>query len=176
MATVQLVITGDKQINAMLKELPKSVQRKFVRKAARPAVKAVLPSVKREAPRSIGALVKSLAVRSLRKSRVRIGLMITTREGWFKGKTFYGAFQEWGWKTGSRTGMRGHRTKYDEVTQTISGRAGRYRLKGERRKIPGKFYAKKATDSNREYALEIYRRGLREMIEEEMRAQGVKRA
>ena len=142
---VTVVITGDKAVNRMLEQLAGAQQKKVVRKAARESIKTLLPTVRRNAPEDTGALRRSFVVRAIERSRKRIGARITNRKGHlFKSKTFYGGFQEWGWRVGKR------------------------RKKGEvddRRKIPGKFFLKKAADSKRRSILTLYQNHIRQGVE-----------
>lgn len=130
--TVSVVITGDKEVNRMLHQLAGKEQKAVVRKAARTSIKTLLPTVRRNAPKDTGALRRSFTVRALTRSAKQFGARITTRGGLFQGKTFYGGFQEWGWKLGKR------------------GTDGR-------RKIPGKFFMKRAADTKRRSVLTIYK-------------------
>ena len=56
----------------------------------------ILIAAQANCPVVSGDLKKSLKVRALKKKRHRYGVMVATSAGWFKGKTFYGAFVEYG--------------------------------------------------------------------------------
>lgn len=95
----KIVLTGDKHLDAQLKRLEANANRKIVRQATRDAAKTILlPMVKQYAPIDTGQLEQSLVVRAVTKRRTMIGHKVTTREGWFRGDEFYGAFQEFGTK------------------------------------------------------------------------------
>lgn len=97
-----ITVRGDKQVIRRLKQFTPNLQRKILRTASRAAAKPVLSAARANAPLRTGRLKSSLKVRAIPKSRVRVGIRVATGAGWFKGKEFYGAFQEFGWKTGSR--------------------------------------------------------------------------
>lgn len=96
---VPFVVTGDKRLNKMLGELAAKEAKKIVRAAARKAVVPVRNAAKRNAPHDTGALEKAIKVRAMKRSRSRFGVRVTIGAGEFQGETFYGGFQEWGWKT-----------------------------------------------------------------------------
>lgn len=102
MAKPLVILTGDKKLNRALAKLANKDARAIVRKAARPALRPVLASAKRHAPKATGALAHSLKIRAIKRSRTRVGAQVQTAAGSFKGETFYGGFQEWGWKQGKR--------------------------------------------------------------------------
>lgn len=148
MAKVTLVLTGDANLNAKLARLKHTDAKKAVRFAARRAVKPVQRAAKRLAP--VGktrTLSRSIKVRSLKRSRSRTGVRVTTgkADNAFTGKAFYGGFVEFGW--------------------THRGRAGRKSDKPGR-KIPGQHFMKRAADSKRRTALTIYRHIIRQKITE----------
>ncbi len=133
------ILTGDKKLNRMLKRLAEKDGKAAARKAARPALRPTLASAKQNAPEETGALVGSLKIRALKRSRTRVGAQVQTADGAFKGKTFYGGFQEWGWKTGKRGAKR-------------------------RRQVLGFRFMLKAAIETRHRALGIYRKILRQEI------------
>lgn len=101
MAKVTAVITGDKKLNRKLSRLTSKQQKKAFRDAARPAIKPVMTESRSNAKANsdTGRLAKSIKVRSLPRSRSRIGVRVTTRADDF-GRQFYASFQEYGWKAG----------------------------------------------------------------------------
>ena len=102
MAKAMVVLTGDKALNRMLRSLSGKDGKKAIRKATRPALKVVQAEAKALAPRATGALARAIRVRALPRSRRRVGARVTIGAGEFTGETFYGGFQEWGWKAGGR--------------------------------------------------------------------------
>jgi HK97 gp10 family phage protein len=135
----KLIITGDRELNRMLRRLALKDGKKVVRAAARKAIKPVQLSAKQLAPKDSGQLRRAVKVRALPRSRRRVGVRVTIGERFFTGDQFYGSFQEWGWKTGKR------------------GSANR-------RQIPGKHFLREAADSNRAKVIAIYRREIRKGI------------
>jgi len=99
--SVTVVITGDKKLNRALKKLPSAEQKKVFKAAARPAVKPVMQQARQNAQRDkkTGTLAKSIKVRAIPRSRVRIGIRVTTSSESFTGN-YYASFQEYGWKSG----------------------------------------------------------------------------
>ena len=92
-----IALTGHKELDAKLRGMHGRFQKKLSRKATRAAAKEiVLPEAKAMAPIDTGALEKSLAVRAMKRSRTRIGHLVQTRDGFFQGEQFYGAFHEFG--------------------------------------------------------------------------------
>ncbi len=134
-----ITITGDKQLNRLLRDLAGKDGKAAVRKAARPALRPTLAEAKRIAPRDTGELEESLKIRALKRSRSRVGARVQTAKGSFQGQTFYGGFQEWGWKTGRRGS-------------------------GNRTHVPGEHFLKRAAEATRHRAIAIYRKILRQEI------------
>ena len=95
-------LVGDKELSRALHALPITVAKSVLRPALRAGAKESLGAIKRRAPRDTGALARSLKVRAAQRSRTHFGAGVRIGEGYFKGDTFYGAFQELGWKTGKR--------------------------------------------------------------------------
>ena len=94
-----IALTGDKALDLKLAGMHGRFQKKLSRKATRLAAKdIVLPDAKRMAPIDTGKLEKSLVVRAMKRSRVKVGHVVQTRDGFFKGYEFYGGFQEFGTK------------------------------------------------------------------------------
>ena len=94
-----IALTGDKALDRKLKGMHGRFQKKLSRKATRLAARdIVLPDAKAMAPIDTGALEKSLVVRSMKRRRTKIGHVVQTRDGFFKGDEFYGAFHEFGTK------------------------------------------------------------------------------
>ena len=97
-------VTGDKELDQLLTAIAKedglksikAQMRKVTRKVTR---HYVLPAVKKYIPSDTNYLESTLKVRSLKRSRVRQGHMVTLGgEDLFRGDTFYGGFVEFGTK------------------------------------------------------------------------------
>jgi hypothetical protein len=74
-----VVVTGDKELDARLGQLPAKLQKKLVRKALRKGGKRVLDKFRaiiRAEAYETGAYERSTSVRALRRSRQRIGVTI----------------------------------------------------------------------------------------------------
>lgn len=105
-ATVK--VTGDKETIAKLDALDKKLRRKVVTKALRAGAKVIQQRAKANAPRRSGLMASKIKVRASkyignrRKKRGEIAINAQIGKGDFKGDTFYGAFQEFGWKSGKR--------------------------------------------------------------------------
>lgn len=95
-------IQGAAELEAKLKALPRKVSGKITRQALRSGAKVVQKQAQADAPRKTGLLARSIKVRAAKRSRGRIGILVQTATGFFKGKSFYSGFIEFGRKTGSR--------------------------------------------------------------------------
>lgn len=96
---IGVIITGDKELDALLAGLEPKLQKKLSRQATRKAAKdIVLPAAKAAVPFDTGELEESLVVRAMKRSRNRIGNIVTTKEGLWRGDQFYGAMLEFGTK------------------------------------------------------------------------------
>lgn len=104
-------ITGIKETDNAIKELGKNLSKKIMRKSMREALKPVQQACKQNAPVDRGNLKKAIKIKAMKKSRKGFGVKVEIGEGDFKGDTFYGAFQEWGWKTGKRGSENRHEIK-----------------------------------------------------------------
>jgi len=122
--SVTVVITGDKKLNRALKKLPSAEQKKVFKAAARPAVKPVMQQARQNAQRDkkTGTLAKSIKVRAIPRSRVRIGIRVTTSSESFTGN-YYASFQEYGWKSGKgNTKIAFFGWKFGKGNTKIAGR------------------------------------------------------
>lgn len=152
------VVTGSDELNRKLQELKGPKQKAAIRKASREALRPVAEQVKSTAPKRTGRLARSAKVRSLTRSRSRVGSRVTVSGTGsnFKGKTFYGGFIEYGWKAGRRVrnadlgAARG-------AKRTADQRAEAERRNNARRQIKGTEWMKKAAQAKRQMALGIYR-------------------
>jgi HK97 gp10 family phage protein len=98
----EIFIRGDLDIEARLAVLEKGQARKIVRRGSRAGAKRILPTARSLAPHRTGQLRGAIRVRAGKRSRKYIAVRCTCGKDWFKGDTFYGGFQEWGWQTGKR--------------------------------------------------------------------------
>lgn len=175
---ITAVLTGSESLNRKLESLTSAQSKAAIRKAARPALKPTLAAAKANAPKKTGRLQRSIKIRSIKRSRSRVGARVTTSktDNQFSGRTFYAAFQEWGWKTGKRksqvaareaamfasgidaANIRGQRKR--DRRRTAASLGERIRPTAVRRQIPAKEYLRRAARSTRGQALRIYSHGI----------------
>lgn len=153
MARSAYIVTGDKRLTRMLNSLGTKLAKKLHAKAAKVALKPVLREARVTSPVATGALRRSLTVRVLPRNRKgKLGAMVTTREGLFRGATYYGGFIELGWRAGKRTKLGAANPEQDT-----------------RRKIPGRWFMKQAGDATESEAVKLYESELLELILSEAR-------
>lgn len=106
---MQLTVTGHREVSKRLRELGGKLARKVLRDALRSGAKLVLADAvanvsKDNSPKSedTGTLRRSLRIRAGKRRRGQVTVKVATKDGWFQGKTFYGAFREFGHKIGKR--------------------------------------------------------------------------
>lgn len=138
-------LTGNEQLDANFTELPKRVQKTVLRQGVRTAAKIVQAQAVANVPSKSGTLAASLKVRAGKRSRTtpnQVSVQVITEEGWFKGKAFYAAFGELGFKLGARKAT---------PFVTKDGTVARYKLgtRWLKARIPvtGKHWIKRALDS-----------------------------
>jgi hypothetical protein len=97
-----VLVTGDKEIDRLLKSLPLKLQKKISRQATRKAAKdIVLPNARGEVPQKSGKLAASLTVRAAKARKGKFGHQVETKSGAYGGEgqgQFPGAFLEFGTK------------------------------------------------------------------------------
>ena len=90
-------LRGAKELNDILEQLPAALAKGILRKAMREAARPILKRAKENCPVDSGELRRSLKIRAIkRNSAGRVGVVVSTDKGFFKGDTFYGAFLEFG--------------------------------------------------------------------------------
>lgn len=147
---IALWVRGDARVLSKLKEIVPKLRRKVLSKAARTAMRPVLAAAKANSPHKTGSLRQSLRMRALKRNRRgRVGVRVGTSRQWFKGDEFYGAFQEFGWKSGKR--MR--------KSQVDAG------IQDNRKQIPGKHYVENAYLSHGQQALNSFMQSVTEQID-----------
>lgn len=146
----EVKVSGLKELDAALKELPNNVAKKHLRTALRAGAKIVQAEAKRLAPVETGALKKSIKVRARKRSRRGgVGIIVTTgnKDSLFKGDQFYGGAIEWGWK--KVPSFKGKDGKWKSL-KTKNPRA-----KPELRKlIPGKHFLENAAKNRAKEAVD----------------------
>jgi HK97 gp10 family phage protein len=98
----RIKLEGGAELERKLKAIDAKLAKSIVKKALRAGAKVVLKAAKAKAPRKSGLLVKSLKVRSAKAKKGAVRMAVQTREGDFKGETFYAAFTEFGHRIGNR--------------------------------------------------------------------------
>lgn len=153
-----IVLTGSEELNRKLAALKGAQAKAAIRKASRTALRPIADAVKARAPRRTGALSRSVKVRALPRSRVRIGSRVTTSgtDRQFKGRTFYGGFQEYGWRAGRRV-RNVDLGAAKGVRRTKSQAAEAERRNNARKQIHGTEFMKLAANDKKQTALSIYR-------------------
>lgn len=129
---VDIKLEGARELDRKLRELPRKLQRKVIRQALRAGMRPIHEAAKQNAPVATGLLKQSIKLRAMKRNRRGvIGVKIETEGGNFKGETFYGAFQEFGYRRGKRS------------------------LGNNRKFIPGKHYMQRAAEDKKEQAVAI---------------------
>lgn len=152
-----IVLTGNEALNRKLQAVAGAKAKAIIRKAAREALRPAFQAARASAPRRTGKLARSVKLRAITRSRSRVGARITTSatDNQFSGKTYYGGFQEFGWKAGKRTSNAmlgvGKNKK-----RTTDQKAEAQRRNAARREVPGKHWLKKTADSHQQSTLVRY--------------------
>lgn len=99
-------------VEQRLRAIDKKVRTKVISKATRAGAKVIQRRAQSNAPVRSGKARKAIKVRAAkyvggkgnrrRKKRGEVAFDVRLGAGNFTGETFYGAFQEFGWKTGRR--------------------------------------------------------------------------
>lgn len=96
---IELELKGVAETVGKLLTFPKKQATKAIRKGLRAGAKVMTAAVKAATPVRSGALRRAIKTRAMKRSRNKIGVRTTIgAEGFYKGKTFYGAFVEFGTK------------------------------------------------------------------------------
>lgn len=111
-----IVLEVDKRdiarLDKMLKSVPRKDAKKAIRKGTRAGAKIITAKAKGFAPVDSGATKRAVKTRAIKRSRVFTGTTTTVGAGFFKGKTFYAAFVELGYRRGKRQ-LGDRRTKVE---------------------------------------------------------------
>lgn len=192
MAVFTVKVHGLKELQDALKQLPPNVEKRFVRTAVREAAMPILHAARSNAPRDTGLLVSSLKVTTgFSKRKGLMTARVGTREGDYRGDTFYGSFIEYGHWSGSRGGkanaiaksvardLRRQSRKAGGLAASGTERRNKqeefFRSEGMRKAmgvkvkprtwVPPQPYLRPAFDENKGRAVDIFKRVLRERIE-----------
>lgn len=148
MAFLSMKVDGIKPLLKKLKSFPAKIEKKILRQALRAGGKIFQQQAKANAPVKSGLTKRSLKVRSMKRSRTRVGIRVATSAKDYTGDTFYASFVEYGHKLGRRPG-RGSKNK------------------DTRRTIEGKHFIRSAYESKKDQALNVIKQQLRIGIAEE---------
>ena len=97
-----VTIVGAKELQRILKNIPKKVAIKAIKKGSKEGAKIIQRRAKSLAPRKTGQTRKAVKARMMKRSRVRVGAIIIVGAGDYKDDEYYASFQEYGWRQGSR--------------------------------------------------------------------------
>jgi HK97 gp10 family phage protein len=92
-----ITVEGDKALIKALKALTGPQMKSAIRKGTRDGQRPIAAEVKRQVRKKSGALQRSVKVRSMKRSRTRIGSTCVMGGAGLK-EPFYGIFQEYGTK------------------------------------------------------------------------------
>lgn len=144
---IRVAMHGDKQVMSRLKGVVPRLRRKVLGKAARIAMKPLLQNAKANAPKGkTGLLRKAIKLRAMKRSRVKVGVYIAIGDKMFEGQTFYGAFQEFGWRVGKRDKSLRQRGIWSGVGTD----------QDKRQEVPGRHYIEDAYKHGRAAAVERF--------------------
>ena len=101
---MRVTVKGSKEIINKLKDLEKKVANKIVKQALREAAKPIQKEAKANIPSVSGDLKKNTKIRSMKRRKGRIGLVVQSSSTDPQG--YYGSFVEYG-------------TKYQKAQQNI---------------------------------------------------------
>ena len=95
-------IEGGEALVRDLQAVETKVAGKFVRQALRAGAKIIQAQCKADAPNRSGLTRRSIKVRAGRRSRTGVKMLVSIGKQAYVGDNFYAAFQNFGWKAGSR--------------------------------------------------------------------------
>lgn len=143
---IQTKLLGAKELSRAMRGLPKTMQRKLLMQGLRAGAKIFQSAAKANVPVDSGALRRSIKVR-VGKVRTKgdKSVVVITGKSMFEGKTFYGAFVEYGHGLGKRS--RG--VALAQERRSRSGQAGDgSAVAGDTRKrVPARPFMRPAFDT-----------------------------
>lgn len=158
-------LQGDRELVDKLKSLTKSEFKSATQTGAKKSLDPVRKTAQAIAPKRTGKLKRAIRIRVLKRSRVRVGARVTvgSHDSMFKGRTFYAAFQEYGWKAGKRASNQDLGVK-KRKRRTAAQREEIAAMNNSRKQIRGQRYLYKATHSNWEIVMVTFRGHVREGV------------
>jgi HK97 gp10 family phage protein len=112
-ATGTVKLIGGEELRRKLLTIDKKVAKQISSQALRAGAKVMLDATRRITPVISGTLKRSLKVRAGKRKKDRVSFQVQTRDGDYKGETFYGAFVNFGHRVGKRKARRNSRTFND---------------------------------------------------------------
>ena len=160
-----LSLEGEKELSEKLRSLTKSEFKSAVQTGAKKSMAPIQKTARAIAPKNTGKLKRAIRVRVLKRSRVRVGARVTVgiHDNMFKGKTFYAAFQEYGWKAGKRASNQDLGVA-KRKRRTAAQREEIKRMNESRKSVRGQRYLYKATHSNWEIVMVTFRGHVKEGV------------
>jgi HK97 gp10 family phage protein len=150
---VDAKLTGAEELTRAMGEIKTSIARKHLRTALRAGAKVIQLQCKADAPVKSGRTRSAIKVRSGKRSRTGIRMLVSIGKSFFKGDTFYAGFVEFGW---------------------VPSRKRRSQRKGKARPpragegfVPGERWLHHAFDKSKESAFRTVRESLTASLEEE---------
>lgn len=162
---VQIVVTGDAEVNRQLSVLTGPEQKKAIRKASRVSLKPMAVAMRSAAPRRTGRLSRAVKVRAMARSRVRVGskVSVTGNATSFAGKAFYGGFLEWGWRAGKRVRNSDLGLAKGAKRSPMMAAIARNR-NNARKQIAGKHWMEAVVKQTKDECLTIYKREIVDFV------------
>ncbi len=170
-------ISGDKELIAVLSSLSKSEFKTAMQFAAKKSLEPVRRKAQSIAPKKTGRLSKAIRIRVLKKSRVRVGarVVVGSNDSMFRGRTFYGAFQEYGWRAGRRANNQDLGVA-KRKRRTAAQREQIEQMNAARPQIQGKFYLKKAVHFEKKSVMSSFMNEIRGGIHKALNRSASRRA
>jgi HK97 gp10 family phage protein len=152
-------LQGDKELVDKLKSLTKSEFKSATQTGAKKSLDPVRKTAQAIAPKRTGKLKRAIRIRVLKRSSVRVGARVTVgvHDNMFKGKTFYAAFQEYGWKAGRRASNKDIGAA-KRKRRTAAQREEVATLNNARKRVEGQRYLERATKTNRNAVISLFQK------------------
>jgi len=156
MATMNVSLSGFKQLERKLNELPKRIRRKVLSQSLRAGAKIIQAEAKARVPKDTGELRRSIKVRVGKvKNRGDVKIIVITGAGDFKGDQYYGAFVEYGYRRGKRSAGVASLQKAKSSTKD-SGKKAAIQAKldkaDDRQMVPARPFMRPAFDTKKNEA------------------------
>ena len=126
------------------------VQSDVLKRAGKAACEPILAEARALAPRKTGLLERSLHIRKGKAGGGSFSWLVSTSAGFYGGDDYYGAFQEFGWRSGKRKSF----TKDAK-------------LRDVRKQNPGEHFLQYAGEEKADEAVDIFFRAITDGINKE---------